>query len=287
MAPESKLGSASVQGRSQLGVFGKGFQVDKIRWEWPNPKGEGLQKLMSHEPIAGMLNAVGNAVQCGHRAWEGLVQQGIRSTNLCKIELPNFLRGKERQASQVRELVEEQEEPARAAVSPAKYNINFASIVLMAQGATNANAAYTGVNGSQQEEQTESFRFPEFRVPEISSGGAVTKEDLGRATWTFLHTLAAQYPDKPTRQQRRDVKELMSIMTRLYPCKTCADHFKEILKAYPVKADSGAELAQWMCQVHNVVNRSLGKPHFPCERVDARWGALHCDEAGADRKSVV
>lgn len=22
----------------------------------------------------------------------------------------------------------------------------------------------------------------------------------------------------------------MSIMTRLYPCKTCADHFKEILK---------------------------------------------------------
>lgn len=39
--------------------------------------------------------------------------------------------------------------------------------VLMAQGATNANAAYTGVNGSQQEEQTESFRFPEFRVPEV------------------------------------------------------------------------------------------------------------------------
>lgn len=32
-------------------------------------------------------------------------------------------------------------------------------------------------------------------------------------------------------------------------------------RAYPVTAGSGAELAQWMCQVHNVVNRrsvSLG-----------------------------
>lgn len=27
---------------------------------------------------------------------------------------------------------------------------------------------------------------------QVDSGGAVTKEDLGRATWTFLHTLAAQ-----------------------------------------------------------------------------------------------
>ncbi|KAH9613594.1 hypothetical protein KSS87_019323 [Heliosperma pusillum] len=37
----------------------------------------------------------------------------------------------------------------------------------------------------------------------------VTKEALGSATWTFLHTLAAQYPERPSRQQKRDVKELM------------------------------------------------------------------------------
>ena len=29
-------------------------------------------------------------------------------------------------------------------------------------------------------------------VKQVNSGGAVTKEDLGRATWIFLHTLAAQ-----------------------------------------------------------------------------------------------
>ncbi|XP_021750995.1 FAD-linked sulfhydryl oxidase ERV1-like isoform X1 [Chenopodium quinoa] len=110
----------------------------------------------------------------------------------------------------------------------------------------------------------------------------VTKEDLGRSTWTFLHTLAAQYPEHPTRQQKKDVKELMTILSRMYPCKECADHFKEVLRANPVQAGSQAEFSQWLCHVHNVVNRSLSKPIFPCERVDARWGKLDCEQRLCD-----
>lgn len=41
------------------------------------------------------------------------------------------------------------------------------------------------------------------------SSSAVTREEVGRATWTFLHTLAAQYPEKPTRQQQRDARNLV------------------------------------------------------------------------------
>lgn len=114
------------------------------------------------------------------------------------------------------------------------------------------------------------------------SAAPVTKEELGRATWTFLHTLAAQYPENPTRQQKKDVKELMSILSRMYPCKECADHFKEVLRANPVQAGSHDEFSQWLCQVHNVVNRSLGKLVFPCERVDARWGKLDCEQRACD-----
>nr|GMC94544.1 FAD-linked sulfhydryl oxidase ERV1 [Ipomoea batatas] len=117
---------------------------------------------------------------------------------------------------------------------------------------------------------------------EEKSAGPVIKEELGRATWIFLHTLAAQYPEKPTRQQKKDVKELMGILSRMYPCKDCADHFKEVLRANPVQAGSQAEFSKWLCHVHNVVNRSLGKPIFPCERVDARWGKLDCEQRNCD-----
>eukprot|EP00250_Pteridium_aquilinum_P006242 c16201_g1_i1 orf=43-993(+) len=136
----------------------------------------------------------------------------------------------------------------------------------------------TGSHGSHRRGSTE-LQILQMQLENSALAPApASKEVLGRATWTLLHTLAAQFPEKPTRQQQRDAKELMAILSRLYPCKECADHFKEVLKANPVQAGSGAELAQWMCMVHNVVNRSLGKSIFPCQRVDARWGAMDCDE---------
>ncbi|KAK9097191.1 hypothetical protein Sjap_022688 [Stephania japonica] len=124
----------------------------------------------------------------------------------------------------------------------------------------------------------------------VKSSKPVTKEELGRCTWTFLHTLAAQFPDRPTRQQKKDVKELMAILSRVYPCKDCADHFREVLRiltanviiANPVQAGSQAEFSRWLCHVHNVVNRSLGKPIFPCQRIDARWGKLECQDRACD-----
>ncbi|XP_020276666.1 FAD-linked sulfhydryl oxidase ERV1 [Asparagus officinalis] len=114
------------------------------------------------------------------------------------------------------------------------------------------------------------------------SATPLTKEELGRGTWALLHAIAAQYPDQPTRQQKRDAKELMAILSRLYPCKECADHFKDVLKANPVHAGSQAEFSQWLCHVHNVVNRSLGKLTFPCQRVNARWGKLDCKDRACD-----
>lgn len=114
----------------------------------------------------------------------------------------------------------------------------------------------------------------------------LTKEELGRGTWALLHTIAAQYPDEPTRQQKRDVKELMAILSRLYPCKECADHFKEVLKANPVQAGSQSEFSLWLCHVHNVVNRSLGKLNFPCQRVSARWGKLDCKDRSCDLQAT-
>lgn len=43
------------------------------------------------------------------------------------------------------------------------------------------------------------------------------------------------------------------------------------LETDPPKAASRAELAQWLCVQHNLVNKKLGKPLFDCTRVDERW----------------
>lgn len=106
----------------------------------------------------------------------------------------------------------------------------------------------------------------------------VSREELGRSTWVLLHTLAAQLPDKPTRQQQRDVRTLIDVLTRIYPCGDCASHWSHIVRAEPPRVQSRQEFEQWLCRVHNVVNRSLGKPMYNCKVVGLRWSALDCTD---------
>lgn len=117
--------------------------------------------------------------------------------------------------------------------------------------------------------------------------GAVSKEDLGRATWTLLHTLAAQLPERPSRQQQRDVRQFIQLFSRVYPCGDCSRHFQQIIKRDPPVVSSAREFQLWMCRVHNTVNRSIGKPVFNCELVTARWTPLDCsDKADASAPSA-
>lgn len=48
------------------------------------------------------------------------------------------------------------------------------------------------------------------------------KDQLGAATWSFLHTMAAVYPEKPEKQQVEDTKRFFGLLGRLYPCEHCA-----------------------------------------------------------------
>ncbi|CAO3570921.1 unnamed protein product [Mortierella alpina] len=97
------------------------------------------------------------------------------------------------------------------------------------------------------------------------------KEILGRATWTFLHTMAAYYPEKPSAMEQTTMKSLLSSFSQFYPCGPCAEHLREEMKVDPPKVESRKELAWWMCGMHNKVNDILGKEPFDCNKVDERW----------------
>jgi len=105
----------------------------------------------------------------------------------------------------------------------------------------------------------------------------VSKSELGRATWTLLHTVAAQYPEHPSRQQKQDAKHLIEILTRMYPCEECRYHFRDIVKSNPPRVSSRDEFSRYVCRLHNIVNMSLGKPSFNCGILDQRWGSLDCE----------
>lgn len=103
--------------------------------------------------------------------------------------------------------------------------------------------------------------------------GGVDPDELGRATWTFLHTLAATHPAEPTEKEVTRIQRFISDFSKIYPCAPCAESFRGIITNRPVDASTGPRFAQWMCEVHNDVNKEIGKPQFDCAEVTKRWGA--------------
>ncbi|ATZ47217.1 Bcerv1 [Botrytis cinerea B05.10] len=96
-------------------------------------------------------------------------------------------------------------------------------------------------------------------------------ETLGRASWTFLHTLSASYPSTPTPSDRTNISTFMNLFAQLYPCWTCAEDFQSYMAENKVRTESRAEFGMWMCEAHNDVNRKLGKREFDCARWEERW----------------
>ncbi|CAD5121601.1 DgyrCDS10098 [Dimorphilus gyrociliatus] len=99
----------------------------------------------------------------------------------------------------------------------------------------------------------------------------VDSEELGRSGWTVLHTMAAYYPENPSENVQKDMKNFMTLLSRLYPCKRCAKDLRKDLKDDPPDVTSQKSLANWMCNLHNKVNEKLGKPLFDCSKVNERW----------------
>ncbi|XP_018566768.1 FAD-linked sulfhydryl oxidase ALR [Anoplophora glabripennis] len=97
------------------------------------------------------------------------------------------------------------------------------------------------------------------------------KDELGNKSWGLLHTMAAKYPETPSREQQCDMLSFFKTFSKFYPCEHCAKDLREELKIDPPKTESQEALSQWLCRLHNKVNIKTGKEIFDCSKVNERW----------------
>lgn len=125
---------------------------------------------------------------------------------------------------------------------------------------------------------------------------------IGAATWTFLHSAAAVYPDDPDAEQAEAMRNLIRALAVLYPCAPCAYGLRSHIEAQeaaravdatkrltppnllagaaadpgtlPEAVLSGRAVRAWLCAAHNEVNSRTGKPLFACTEaaLNKRWG---------------
>jgi len=107
----------------------------------------------------------------------------------------------------------------------------------------------------------------------------LTKQEIGRNTWALLHSMAASYPNEPTDEDKKQITNFMYGLANLFPCKICGGHLLKMLKKEGVKANSREELVNYICKIHNIVNKVLNKPIFDCKKAFDYWGGdCGCDD---------
>jgi FAD-linked sulfhydryl oxidase len=114
--------------------------------------------------------------------------------------------------------------------------------------------------------QTQKLEQPSHCPPDV--------EVLGRATWTFLHSLAANYPETPSIQEQRQMSAFIGTLGKFYPCWSCADDFRAwMARGNEPRIESRGVFENWMCRAHNEVNKKLGKDMFDCsaKSLGIRW----------------
>lgn len=106
------------------------------------------------------------------------------------------------------------------------------------------------------------------------------KEELGRASWKYFHTLLARFPDEPTAAEQEKLRSFLNLYAELYPCGECSHHFVAMLEKYPPQVSSRLAAAMWGCHVHNLVNKHLKKPEYDCSTVLENYDCGCGDEDG-------
>ena len=91
--------------------------------------------------------------------------------------------------------------------------------------------------------------------------------------WHTIHIVAIGYPKKPTYIDKKCAKEFYESLAYLIPCSVCRTHYKDHITSNPLTPflDSRTDLIKWTVDIHNTVNKMLGKPEWSMEEVMAYY----------------
>lgn len=104
-----------------------------------------------------------------------------------------------------------------------------------------------------------------------TKGWLYTYSAWGGDWWRVIHGATLKYPLKPTPEEKRMFVTFVSLIPLYIPCADCSVHFLDEMKMHPLTDEilsSGPRVVQWGIDLHNSVNRRLGKP-------EVTWDQMH------------
>jgi hypothetical protein len=111
-------------------------------------------------------------------------------------------------------------------------------------------------------------------------------EIWGNSFWKVIHIIGYNYPDNPTDEDKKNIKDFFDLIGHLLPCEKCRMHYKNHMLTYKLTGDNvmnKKSLFLWTINLHNIVNLSLGKNMLSEEDVINKY--IHKNKT--DKKNII
>lgn len=99
----------------------------------------------------------------------------------------------------------------------------------------------------------------------------------GPHVWAAIHIICLGAPDMFQGSDQLSYHKFLDSLPYILPCEKCREHLKSHMERYPIDgALSGGKttLFKWSVNLHNAVNRSLGKKEMSVEDAMQHWTAV-------------
>ena len=85
--------------------------------------------------------------------------------------------------------------------------------------------------------------------------------------WKFLHYVSLGAPDKLNIEEANHYRNFYESLQYILPCKSCAKNYAKNIKDHPIQGhlETRDQLVRWVIEIHNRVNRELGKREYSVE----------------------
>ena len=84
----------------------------------------------------------------------------------------------------------------------------------------------------------------------------------GQSAWMFLQCVTMTFPIAPTKAEKKHYHAFFRSLQFILPCNLCRQSYRKWMKEHPVADYIGSrdDMLTWIIDMHNFVNRKLGKP---------------------------
>ena len=97
--------------------------------------------------------------------------------------------------------------------------------------------------------------------------------------------MAALFPEEASLTKQRAMVSFLQALGELYPCATCARHFRLFMSQHPLPPLGQLHrrsLSEWLCAAHNGVNARTDKPIQDCSLIGDLWPSKMEQDCGCD-----